>query len=129
MSQLHPARSLIRPLMLSFALALAAPAAHAADLRALAQQEQQPLLDTLRDLVQIESGSKDIDGLNQLAERVAGQLKQLGGAVDILQTTDIYRLDDTPEKISPAVQAVFKGTGSAKIMLIAHWIRCISRAC
>lgn len=40
--------------------------------------------------------------------------------MDILQTTDIYRLDDTPEKIGPAVQAVFKGTGSAKIMLIAH---------
>ena len=68
----------------------------------------------------IESGSKDIEGLNQIAERIAGQLKQLGGTVDVLQTSDIYRLDDTPEKVGPAVQAVFKGTGSKKIMLIAH---------
>ncbi|PIF90709.1 glutamate carboxypeptidase [Acidovorax sp. 62] len=116
------APSVIRPLMaaLAMAFALAAQAAPVADVHALAQQEQQPLLDTLRDLVHIESGSKDIEGLNQIAERIAGQLKQLGGTVDVLQTSDIYRLDDTPEKVGPAVQAVFKGTGSKKIMLIAH---------
>jgi glutamate carboxypeptidase len=105
------------------ALALTATAAHAApvaDVHALAQKEQQPLLDTLRDLVNIESGSKDIEGLNKIAERIAGQLKGLGGAVEILQPADIHRLDDTPAKVGPAVQAVFKGAGSAKIMLIAH---------
>eukprot|EP01030_Chromulinospumella_sphaerica_P005253 gene5253-5137_t len=109
--------------MASLALAFAAAVAQAApvaEVHALAQKEQQPLLDTLRDLVHIESGSKDIEGLNQIAERIAGQLKQLGGTVDVLQTSDIYRLDDTPEKVGPAVQAVFKGTGSKKIMLIAH---------
>jgi len=109
--------------MTSLALAFAAAVAQAApvaDVHALAQKEQQPLLDTLRDLVHIESGSKDIEGLNQIAERIASQLKQLGGTVDVLQTSDIYRLDDTPEKVGPAVQAVFKGTGSKKIMLIAH---------
>lgn len=120
----HPstAPSVIRPLMaaLAMAFALAAQAAPVADVHALAQQEQQPLLDTLRDLVHIESGSKDIEGLNEIAQRIAGQLKQLGGAVDVLQTSDIYRLDDTPEKVGPAVQAVFKGTGTKKIMLIAH---------
>ena len=119
----HSAPSFVRPLMASLALAFAAAVAHAApvaDVHALAQKEQQPLLDTLRDLVHIESGSKDIEGLNQIAERIAGQLKQLGGTVDVLQTSDIYRLDDTPEKVGPAVQAVFKGTGSKKIMLIAH---------
>eukprot|EP01030_Chromulinospumella_sphaerica_P010122 gene10122-9930_t len=105
---------------LSMAFALAAQAAPVADVHALAQQEQQPLLDTLRDLVHIESGSKDIEGLNQIAQRIATQLKQLGGAVDVLQTSDIYRLDDTPEKVGPAVQAVFKGSGTKKIMLIAH---------
>ncbi|MCZ8094841.1 MAG: M20/M25/M40 family metallo-hydrolase [Acidovorax sp.] len=120
----HPstAPSVIRPLMaaLAMAFALAAQAAPLADVHALAQQEQQPLLDTLRDLVHIESGSKDIEGLNEIAQRIATQLKQLGGAVDVLQTSDIYRLDDTPEKVGPAVQAVFKGTGTKKIMLIAH---------
>lgn len=115
--------SFVRPLIASLALAFAAAVAQAApvaEVHALAQKEQQPLLDTLRDLVHIESGSKDIEGLNQIAERIAGQLKQLGGTVDVLQTSDIYRLDDTPEKVGPAVQAVFKGTGSKRIMLIAH---------
>ena len=115
--------SFVRPLMASLALAFVATLAQAApvaEVHALAQKEQQPLLDTLRDLVHIESGSKDIEGLNQIAERIASQLKQLGGTVDVLQTSDIYRLDDTPEKVGPAVQAVFKGTGSKKIMLIAH---------
>ena len=123
MPHLHTAPSFVRPLIASLALALCATVAHAApvaDVHALAQKEQQPLLDTLRDLVHIESGSKDIEGLNQIAERIASQLKQLGGTVDVLQTSDIYRLDDTPEKVGPAVQAVFKGTGSKKIMLIAH---------
>jgi glutamate carboxypeptidase len=118
MPRLHPA-----PLIASLWLACAATIAHAepvADIQALAQKEQQPLLDTLRDLVNIETGSRDVEGLNVIAGRVADQLKQLGGTVEILQPTDIYRLDDTPEKIGPAVHAVFKGTGTKKIMLIAH---------
>nr|WP_246752359.1 glutamate carboxypeptidase [Bradyrhizobium diazoefficiens] len=84
------------------------------------RRRQQPLLDTLRDLVSIESGSRDVEGLNVIAGRVADQLRQIGGTVEILQPTDIYRLDDTPEKIGPAVHATFKGTGSKKVMLIAH---------
>ncbi|QOZ68355.1 M20/M25/M40 family metallo-hydrolase [Bradyrhizobium arachidis] len=119
----HPAPSFIVSLFASLWLASAVTVAYAepvADVHALAQKEQQPLLDTLRDLVNIETGSRDIEGLNVIAGRVADQLKQLGGTVEILQPTDIYRLDDTPEKIGPAVHAVFKGTGTRKIMLIAH---------
>src|SRR3954453_5008486 len=116
MSRSHPAPSLVGPLIASLWLAWAAIPAHAqlsanvmADVHALAQKEQQPLLDTLRELVSIESGSKDVEGLNQIAERVAGQLKQLGGTVEILQATDVYRLDDTPEKIGPADHPDLKG--------------------
>lgn len=122
MLQSHLASSLARSLVASLWLAFAA-AAHAEpvpEIHALAQKERQPLLETLRDLVQIESGSRDIEGLNQIAARIAGQLRQLGGAVDVLQPTDIYRLDDTPDVIGPAVQAIFKGTGKQNIMLIAH---------
>lgn len=119
MSRLHPAPSLVVSLIASFWFACA-HAEPMADIHALAQKEQQPLLDTLRDLVNIETGSKDVEGLNVIAGRVADQLKQLGGTVEILQPTDVYRLDDTPEKIGPAVHATFKGTGSKKIMLIAH---------
>lgn len=127
MPRSHPAPSFIVSLFASLWLASAATVAYAepnanvvADVQALAQKEQQPLLDTLRDLVNIETGSRDIEGLNVIAGRVADQLKQLGGTVEILQPTDIYRLDDTPEKIGPAVHAVFKGNGTRKIMLIAH---------
>jgi len=126
MPRLHPAPSLAGSLIASLWLACATTIAHAepnanvmADIHALAQKEQQPL-DTLRDLVSIETGSGDVEGLNVIAGRVADQLKQLGGEVEILQPTDIYRLDDTPAKIGPAVHATFKGTGTAKIMLIAH---------
>ena len=105
------------------ALALAASAAHAApvaEVYALAQQQQQPLLDTLRDLVHIESGSKDIEGLTQIAALIAERFKQLGGQVQVLQPSDVYRMSDTPEQVGPMVQVEFKGTGTRKIMMIAH---------
>ncbi|MDA9443731.1 glutamate carboxypeptidase [Bradyrhizobium sp. CCBAU 51745] len=123
MPRLYSAPSLAGSLIASLWLACAATIAHAepmADIHALAQKERQPLLDTLRDLVNIETGSGDVEGLNVIAGRVADQLRQIGGEVEILQPTDIYRLDDTPEKIGPAVHATFKGSGTRKIMLIAH---------
>ncbi|KRQ00926.1 M20/M25/M40 family metallo-hydrolase [Bradyrhizobium manausense] len=123
MPRSRPALSFVSPLLASLWLACAATIAHAepmADIHGLAQKERQPLLDTLRDLVNIETGSGDVEGLNVIAGRVADQLRQIGGEVEILQPTDIYRLDDTPEKIGPAVHATFKGSGTRKIMLIAH---------
>lgn len=125
-------RSAFAPLSLMFrsaplALALAmvglsgsALAAPKADIQALAQMHQQPLLDTLRELVHIESGSKDMEGVEQIANYVAGKLREQGGKVEILQPTDVYRLGDTPEKIGPMVHAEFKGKGTSRIMLIAH---------
>ncbi len=107
----------------ALALAFATGASYAApvaDVYALAQQQQQPLLDTLRDLVHIESGSKDIEGLGQIAALIAERLQQLGGQVQVLQPSDVYRMSDTPEQVGPMVQAEFKGTGTRKIMMIAH---------
>ena len=97
--------------------AIAAPEA---DIHTLAQQHQQPYLDTLRDLVRIESGSKDIEGTEKIANYVAGKLREQGGKVEIIQPTDIYKLGDTPDKIGPMVHAEFKGKGKSRIMLIAH---------
>ena len=105
------------------ALALALGAAHAApqtELLEQAKKEQQPYLDTLRDLVHIESGSKDVAGVKKIAEYVAGKLRAQGGKVEVIDPTDVYRLDDTPEKIGPMVHAEFKGKGTSRIMLIAH---------
>ena len=104
-------------LALSAAPARAAPVA---SIHELAQQEKAPLLDTLRDLVNIESGSKDSEGLARLAALIAERLTKLGGKVEIIEPTDIYRMDDTPEKPGAMVHAEFKGTGTRKIMLIAH---------
>lgn len=86
----------------------------------LAQQEKAPLLDTLRDLVNIESGSKDAEGLARLAALIGERLTRLGGKVEIVEPTDIYRMEDTPPKPGAMVHAEFKGTGTRKIMLIAH---------
>ncbi|GGX02867.1 glutamate carboxypeptidase [Pigmentiphaga litoralis] len=97
-----------------------AVAAPQADIHTLAQQHQQPYLDTLRDLVHIESGSKDIEGTEKIANYVAGKLREQGGKVETIQPTDIYKLGDTPDKIGPMVHAEFKGKGKSRIMLIAH---------
>ncbi|MBA2398691.1 MAG: M20/M25/M40 family metallo-hydrolase [Bradyrhizobium sp.] len=100
--------------------ALPSRAAPVANIHELAQQEKAPLLDTLRELVNIESGSKDAEGLARLAALIAERLTKLGGKVAIIEPSDVYRMDDTPEKPGAMVHAEFKGTGTRKIMLIAH---------
>ncbi|HEX2137703.1 MAG TPA: M20/M25/M40 family metallo-hydrolase, partial [Microvirga sp.] len=88
---------------------------------AAARSEKAPLLDTLKHLVAIESGSRDLEGLARLADLVAGRLKALGGEVELVDVNaDMYRMEDTPERVGQAVRATFKGTGTRKILLIAH---------
>lgn len=115
-------KSLLRPLSLTIAVAVSS-AAWAAPQQApfeAAKQENEAFLATLKELVHLESGSKDLEGLDQIANLVADKFKQLGANVKILRPTDIYRLDDTPEKLGPIVHAQLKGKGTSKIMLIAH---------
>lgn len=90
--------------------------------RSLAAKEKAPLIDTLRDLVAIESGSGDREGLDRIADVVAGRLKALGGAVEMIEPdpADIYRMADTPKPIGKMVRARFTGAGTKKILLIAH---------
>ena len=101
-------------------LAGAAQAAPVAAIQDLARQEQGPLLDTLRDLVSIESGSKDPEGLAKIAALIADRLRALGGQVDVLAPSDVFHMDDTPAHTGSMVQAVWKGTGKKNVMLIAH---------
>ncbi len=103
-----------------FAAAGAAFAAPVAQVHDLAKNEQQAFLDTLRDLVHIESGSKDIEGVTKIAGFAADRLKQLGAETEIIEPKDVYRMDDTPEKTGPVVHGTIKGTGKSKIMMIAH---------
>jgi glutamate carboxypeptidase len=120
----HPTRF---PLLLACVAACAltlsvvpSRAAPEARIHELAQQEKAPLLDTLRDLVNIESGSKDAEGLARIATLIGERLTNMGGKVAIIEPADIYRMEDTPETPGAMVHAEFKGTGTKKIMLIAH---------
>ena len=97
------------------------PAPDAAVKNAAAAQRQ-PLLDSLREFVNIETGSRDIEGITQATELLATKLRALGGQVQFIepQETMNYRMMDTPEKIGRMVKATFTGTGSKRIMMIAH---------
>jgi glutamate carboxypeptidase len=111
---------------LAFGLSLAvlAPAAAAPvePVRSLAAKEKAPLIDTLKDLVAIESGSGDREGLDRIADVVAARLRALGGAVEMIEPdpADIYHMADTPKLIGKMVRARFTGTGTKRILLIAH---------
>ena len=85
-----------------------------------AKSQEAPLLATLEDLVNIESGSKDIEGLQEIAAYMADALKNAGAEVQIIESENIYRMKDTPEALGPMVKATLKGNGTRKIMLIAH---------
>jgi glutamate carboxypeptidase len=89
-------------------------------LLSLAKKEKPALLETLKALVSIETGSRDFEGLGKLAGLIAERLKALDGKVDLVEPSDIYKMDDTPEKIGQMVRATFLGKGTKKILLIAH---------
>jgi glutamate carboxypeptidase len=86
----------------------------------LAKKEKPVLLESLKQLVSIESGSRDHEGLDKLANLIAGRLRDLGGRVELVEPTDVYKMEDTPEKIGKMVRATFDGTGTKKILLMAH---------
>ena len=113
-------------LLLAFVLgcagpAVAAPSAEQMPVWTQVQSQQQPLLDTLKDLVGIESGSGDREGLDRISQLIADRLGALGGKVEFVEPgADLYRMHDTPPKVGRMVRATFTGTGSRKILLIAH---------
>src|SRR5712672_4743253 len=100
----------------------AALAAPVEPIASLAAKEKAPLLATLKDLVSIESGSGDREGLAKLAALIADRLRALGGQVELIEPNpaDVYRMVDTPKEIGKIVHARFTGTGTKKILLIAH---------
>ena len=89
-------------------------------LLARVKQERSAFIKTLQELVSIESGSRDIEGLNRLSEVIAGRLRALGGDVQFVAPGADVRFDDTPKQIGRMVLARFKGTGTRRILLLAH---------
>lgn len=128
---LHRPRRLALGLLLSaFTLALpllaqaqtAAPAPSLETLRRLAAQEKPALLQTMKELVEIESGSSDREGLDRIAGFIAKRLQALGGTVELIEppAAEIYKMFDTPEQPGRIVKASFRGRGDRKILLLAH---------
>lgn len=116
---LYAARIVLAAVLLTAALT-SAHAQRNEQVLSLAKNEQQPLLKTLEELVSIESGSRDLEGLDRIAKLIAARLQALGGQVDLVEASDVYKMEDTPAQIGRMVRATFAGTGSRKILLLAH---------
>jgi glutamate carboxypeptidase len=88
----------------------------------LVAKEKPAVVSTLRDLVNIESGSRDAEGLRKLSSLIGERLAALGGKVEYYEPTpaDTYPLSDRPKEIGRVVIARFQGTGTRKLMLLAH---------
>ena len=116
----------MRPVIVAACIAAvaAAAAAIAAPVEpawSLAQKEKPAVVETLRELVSIESGSKDREGLDRIANLIAGRLSALGATVEFFEPgADAVKMFDTPERIGKAVIARFEGTGKKNVMLLAH---------
>jgi glutamate carboxypeptidase len=96
-------------------LALASPALAGPPnekLRAAAEAAKPALIDTLRDMVMIESGSSDVEGLAKMADFTEARLKALGAKTERRKVTRGAGAD--------IVIGTFEGSGHKKLMLMAH---------
>ena len=112
----HPLRRLALAAAAALTLAghaalAAAPGAPDAALLDAARAAQPAVVQSLKDMVSIESGSANIEGLTRMADYTSRRLQALGAKVERL-----------PMKTSaaPMVKATLTGTGKRKIMLIGH---------
>jgi glutamate carboxypeptidase len=89
--------------------------------QARATEQVQPVLATLKELVALESGSRDLEGLAALSAVLAQKLQTAGMAVQVLPT---QAPDFHPQlkgaKLGSMVYATRSGTGQRKVLLIAH---------
>jgi len=76
-----------------------------------AQAEQSAVIDTLKTLVLVESGSGNLPGLARVADLAQARLDALGAKTERIQASDSQR---------PLVKGVFRGKGRLQVMLIAH---------
>ncbi len=93
------------------ALAGAARAAPDAALLAAAQSAQPAVVESLKDMVSIESGSSDEPGLARMADYAEQRLKALGARTERIKGS-----------VGPGamVKGSWTGTGTRKLMLMAH---------
>lgn len=92
-----------------------------ATLRAQTQAEAPAYLKTLEMLVGIESGSRDVEGLQKLAGVVAERLRATGMHVELKPTRapEFHpQLKGAP--LGPIIYGTKTGTGTRRVLLIAH---------
>ena len=75
----------------------------------------------MRELVGIESGSSDVEGLDRIADLIAARLRALGGEVELVAPpADMVRFQNTPPRTGRSVVGRWRGNGTARILLLAH---------
>ena len=107
-------RSIWGALALGGLLAFAGPARAAPDaaLLAAAEKAQPAVIEHLKEMVLIESGSQQIDGLLKMADGLQARLQALGFATERVKASTGTGAD--------ILVATLKGTGQRKIMLQGH---------
>ncbi|MBU3582929.1 M20/M25/M40 family metallo-hydrolase [Polynucleobacter sp. 15G-AUS-farblos] len=85
----------------------------ASQMIALADQEAPELLKTLEELVAIESGSSDLEGLAKIQAAIGKKLDQLGIPYEVIEGSG-------NTKTGAMIMVKLKGNGVAKIAMIAH---------
>ena len=90
-------------------------------LHAQSQAQVQPLLQTLKTLVEVESGSRDLEGLAKMADLLANRLKTAGMDVKVLPTkAPDFHPQLKGATLGSMVYATRAGKGQKKVLLIAH---------
>lgn len=88
------------------------PARFDPQLPALAEQEAAAVLDTLRDLTSVDSGTGQAAGMSAVATQIENFAKGLGAQVE--------RMTPASGVAGPNLVITFKGTGKRRILLISH---------
>jgi glutamate carboxypeptidase len=110
---MRPTIRLLAAAVLTAASALhAQPAQHDPALLAAARQEAPAVLDTLRALTAVDSGTGQAEGLGAVADHIERIARSLGG--------EVRRVAPAFGSGGPNLVATFKGTGRRKVMLMAH---------
>jgi len=116
-----------RSLLAAGCLALAMPAAAAAQalppaaLNERVGEQVGPVLESLKALVGIDSGSRDLEGLSRLADLVAGRLQAAGLTVQQLPAkAPAFHPQLKGAELGAMVYGTRSGSGQKKVLLIAH---------
>jgi glutamate carboxypeptidase len=106
---------------LSLSSGSAAHAQSSAAIQAKVAEQVQPLLGTLKELVSVESGSRDLEGLATMANLVSERLKAAGMTVQLLPAkAPDFHPQLKGATVGSMVYATRTGSGKRKVLLIAH---------